>query len=255
MKQDIYFDELSDRIRKNVYSGVKGRLRLSLVGDDLDQALTSGKPLRILDAGGGLGQMTVRLVEEGHELSFCEPSGQMMQQAQAVFEEHGIRDRVQLYACPVQDLDIRKTGQFDLILFHAVLEWLAEPKATLQKLLEFLLPDGSISVMFFNVHSIIIKNLLRGNFKKVLSREYGGQGDALTPIHPLDPDEVIGWFKDWDYQISTHTGIRSFYDYLPRDLAAKRSFEDIYELEREFSRKDPYRGMARYVHLIARKPV
>ena len=166
MKQDIYFDELSDRIRKNVYSGVKGRLRLSLVGDDLGQALTSGKPLRILDAGGGLGQMTVRLVEEGHELSFCEPSGQMMQQAQAVFEEHGIRDRVQLYACPVQDLDIRKTGQFDLILFHAVLEWLAEPKATLQKLLEFLLPGGSISVMFFNVHSIIISRVfcIKGRF-------------------------------------------------------------------------------------------
>lgn len=254
MKQDIYFDGLADRIRKNVYSGVKGQLRLRLVGDDLLQTLGTGSALKVLDAGGGLGHMTVSLVEAGHDLTFCEPSQAMMQQAQATFEEHGIQDQVRLIARPVQDLDINETGHFDLILFHAVLEWLAEPRETLRKLLDLLIPGGSVSLMFFNVHSIIIKNLLRGNFRKVHSRDYGGKGDALTPIHPLDPADVIAWLKGWGYEICLHTGIRSFYDYLPRDLAARRSFEDIYELEREFSRKDPYRGMARYVHLIAKKP-
>jgi S-adenosylmethionine-dependent methyltransferase len=254
MKRDIYFDGLADRIRKNVYSGVKGQLRLRLVDEDLNKVLPTASSLRILDAGGGLGQMTTTLAKAGHRLTFCEPSTEMMQQASATFEQEGVQDLVTLINQPVQQLDFTHTGLFDLILFHAVLEWLAEPRLTLHKLLEALRPGGSISLMFFNVHSIIIKNLLRGNFRKVRSRDYGGKGDALTPINPLDPAEVLNWLKDWGYEITSHTGIRCFYDYLPRDLAAKRSFEDIYELERELSHKAPYRDMARYIHVIARKP-
>jgi len=254
MKQDVYFDGLADRIRKNVYSGVKGQLRLRLVHEDLAELIADQSSLRIMDAGGGLGQMTSSLARAGHQLTFCEPSGEMMQEAIETFTKEEILESLVLIDKPVQELDLSHTGPFDLILFHAVLEWLAEPRKTLKSLLEFIKPGGAISLMFFNVHSIIIKNLLRGNFRKVQSRDYGGKGDALTPIHPLDPSEVISWLEDWGYEISSHTGIRSFYDYLPRDLAASRSFDDIYELEREFSRKDPYRGMARYVHLIARKP-
>ncbi len=254
MNKDVYFDGLADRIRKNVYSGVKGQLRLRLIHEDLAKLTEHPPCLNILDAGGGLGQMTSSLARAGHRLTFCEPSVEMMQEAVATFEENGIRQKVTLIQQPVQGLDIKQTSQIDLILFHAVLEWLAQPRLTLQHLLTFLKPGGSISLMFFNVHSIIIKNLLKGNFRKVRSRDYGGKGDALTPIHPLDPADVMSWFEGWGYEISSHTGIRCFYDYLARDLAASRSFEDIYELERDLSRKDPYRGMARYVHLIARKP-
>ena len=42
----------------------------------------------------------------------------------------------------VQDLSDHISEQYDVVLFHAVLEWLAKPEETLKQLLEYIKPGG-----------------------------------------------------------------------------------------------------------------
>jgi S-adenosylmethionine-dependent methyltransferase len=254
MSKDVYFDGRTDRLRKNIYSTAKGILRIRLVQDDLKSTLPADRELRVLDVGGGLGQMSIMLAEQGHQVTYCEPSAEMREAACKAFEEAGLSAQIQVLSEPVQSLIEQGQGVYDLVLLHAVLEWLARPEEALRGVPHLMAPGGYLSLMYFNLHSIVLRNLLRGNFRKVLSGDYAGEAGGLTPLNPLDPDNIRQWLDDEGMEILLETGIRSFSDYLPREIAQQRSLEELYDLERDFSRREPYRSMARYIHVIAQIP-
>ncbi|RMG49602.1 MAG: SAM-dependent methyltransferase, partial [Gammaproteobacteria bacterium] len=72
---DRLFDDLAARLAEKVYGGIKGRLRLDLVQQDLQAfPLISNRPLRVLDIGGGDGRMSAWLAGQGHEVIYSEPA-------------------------------------------------------------------------------------------------------------------------------------------------------------------------------------
>ena len=88
MADDIYFDQLAERFERKIYGSEKGDLRLHLLWDDMLQAipaLQAGKSLSVLDAGGGLGQISQRLVALGHQVALTEPSAAMLDRARQFF--------------------------------------------------------------------------------------------------------------------------------------------------------------------------
>ncbi|HNI38594.1 MAG TPA: methyltransferase domain-containing protein, partial [Pseudomonadales bacterium] len=93
MTQDIHFDQLAERFERKIYGSKKGDLRLQLLWDDLLTALPAlqaGEKLRVLDAGGGLGQMSARLATLGHDVVLAEPAATMLEKAQQQFAEAGL---------------------------------------------------------------------------------------------------------------------------------------------------------------------
>ena len=58
-------------------------------------------------------------------------SAEMLDLAREQIAQKGLGRRIRLIHCPIQDLKHQVTGTFDLVLCHAVLEWLAEPRQTL----------------------------------------------------------------------------------------------------------------------------
>ncbi|MFN6887442.1 tRNA uridine 5-oxyacetic acid(34) methyltransferase CmoM, partial [Proteus mirabilis] len=52
----------------------------------------------------------------------------------------------------------------DLILFHAVLEWITDQKNAINVLTDMLLPNGILSLMFYNANGIVMRNAILGNF-------------------------------------------------------------------------------------------
>jgi S-adenosylmethionine-dependent methyltransferase len=137
-----------------------------------------------------------------------------------------------------------------VIIFHAVLEWMEEPKAGLQSLLKWLKPGGTLSLMFYNIHSLIFKNLLRGNFPKIEHRDFRGDPGGLTPINPLDPVEVEQWLSAWGLTVYGKRGIRCFYDYMDHSMKHKKlatALEDIIRMEKIYGIQEPYRHLARYL--------
>ena len=83
--QDRNFDDLFDRFAANIYKSLKGKIRLAVIRQDLEDfvpELEAGESLRILDAGGGLGVLTAELASRGHRLVYCDISLKMLQAAE-----------------------------------------------------------------------------------------------------------------------------------------------------------------------------
>ncbi|MCP4717287.1 MAG: SAM-dependent methyltransferase, partial [Deltaproteobacteria bacterium] len=140
---------------------------------------------------------------------------------------------------------------FDLVVCHALLEWVADQQKVLACLDRLLGDEAYLSLCFYNIHGTIFKNLIKGNFKKVADGDLAGFPGSLTPPHPLDPDEVERWLAQLGLRQLGKTGIRVIHDYLFPKAAC--SMEEILEMERKFCRREPYRSLGRYIHIPCRK--
>lgn len=256
MTKDRNFDDLARRFSANIYGSPKGQIRLALLQEDIDSLLTripANTKLSILDAGCGLGYMALYLARQGHKVVLCDHSAEMIQRAKQVFAEQAPDASVTFINSAVQDLEQHIQDQFDLVLFHAVLEWLNEPQRTLEVLLKFLRPGGYFSLLFYNRNSLVMRNLLRGNFRKLAAEQYAGDPNSLTPTNPLLLEDVNAWLEALGLRILSRTGVRIVYDYLPREIREQRSLNDIIEMERRFCRQEPFVALGRYIHVLAQR--
>lgn len=255
-KQDRVFDGLSQRFQKRIYDDPRGMIRLAILQDDLAYLVTGrhGRPLRILDAGGGLGQMSVWLAQQGHEIVLAEPSDEMLEQAAETIEHSGVAGSITLIQASVQELGKHALPAFDMVLFHAVLEWLAEPRKGLEQLLTHLKPDGWLSLMFFNENSTVMRRLIAGDFEILREGTVANHGkQGLAPISPLQPEVVKTWLEEMGMALETWSGVRCFYDYMHHNIRKHADMETVIPLERHYSRQEPWRSLARYQHMLCRK--
>ncbi|WP_323814512.1 methyltransferase domain-containing protein [Cellvibrio sp. NN19] len=263
--QDRNFDDLAKRFKKNIYGGLKGDIRLAVLERDcaahipvapfIAKSAESAKACwTILDAGGGQGQFSLQLALAGHKVVICDISVEMLKLAQEQVDLLGVADRVTLIHCALQDLPqhLVEEERFDFVICHAVMEWMQEPHSLLPCLLSYLKPQGYLSLTFYNLHSLIYKNLLRTNFKKIVNKDYGGSAGSLTPINPLEPAQVLAWVAELPLQLLTHSGIRVFHDYIFNEEHREREPQTLLQLELEFSQQEPYRSLGRYIHLLLR---
>ncbi len=256
IQSDRNFDDLTDRFARNIYGSAKGEVRLAIVWEHLLQTLpelVSGKPLRILDAGCGLGQMGLKLARLGHELVLSDISEKMVEQTKQLFADENLTNSVTFLHKPVQALSPDDLQTFDLVLFHAVLEWLAEPEKTLHHVSSLIKPDGYLSLMFYNRDALVFRNLIRGNWRKAESANLQGDEGGLTPYHPLSLEDVEGWLDHWKLKTLSRAGVRVIYDYMERRIRDKRPIEEIVRIELKYAKHEPYLHMGRYLHLITKK--
>ena len=261
---DRNFDDLAGRFANNIYDNPKGQLRLQLVRDELLACcpqLAAGRPLRVLDAGCGLGQMTAVVAALGHRVVSCDLSQAMLAEAQLAVAATNpdLLTNVQFIHSSLQALDSHLAHEpFDIVIFHAVLEWMEEPREGLQSLLRWLAPGGTLSLMFYNLHSLVFKNLLRGNFRKLDDKDFRGDPGGLTPISPLDPADVESWLAEAGLTLFGKRGIRSFYDYMDHAMQHKKlaiPLDEIVRMEKHYGTQEPYRSLARYLLLHYKKDI
>lgn len=246
--KDRHFDELATRFAEKIYGGAKGAIRLAVLQADLAEALPE-RPLRVLDIGAGLGHMSLWLAQRGHHLTLAEPAEPMLNGARERFAEAGI-DATFIQA-PWQDLLGQGHQPYDLVICHAVLEWLAEPHAILPVLHQLTAPGGWLSLAFYNKDALIYRNLLKGHFRKLRKAEFSGEKQSLTPQRPVDPHELATQLSQ-DWQVEIQSGVRVFHDYMPRDFQLKAELIDLLEMELAYRRHPTFSGLGRYLHWICR---
>ena len=245
---DRHFDELATRFAEKIYGGAKGAIRLAVLQADLAEALPE-RPLRVLDIGAGLGHMALWLAERGHQVTLAEPAAPMLEGARQRFAEAG--RAATFIEAPWQALLGHLDEPYDLVLCHAVLEWLAEPQAILPVLHQLTARDGWLSLAFYNRDALIYRNLLKGHFRKRRKQRFAGEGQSLTPQQPLDPRELEAAMAD-AWNIEARSGVRVFHDYMPQQFQHKAEPLDLVEMELAYRRHPAFAGLGRYLHWLCR---
>ncbi len=254
MAADRNFDEIFEQFQRRIKSSKKGLLREALIREDLLSVLGDrwGQKLRILDAGCGLGDMSLWLAEAGHEVLATDISEKMVEHTQSLAQQHGLSHRIKVEQKSVQEV-LGSGQQFDVICIHAVMEWLAEPYEMLHLIPQSLLPSGVLSLTIYNLHRSVFNSLIKGSFHKVMAENFSGISNAMTPPNPIEPEKVQAILQGMGLTIELHAGLRCFYDYFSPKAKEEHSLEDVLTLERRYRKLAPYRDFARYVHFMAKK--
>ncbi|WP_330110136.1 methyltransferase domain-containing protein [Methylophaga thalassica] len=253
IKHDRNFDDLFERFDSKIYDTVKGEWRLRLLKEDLAQ-FVSASQLDVWDAGCGQGQISLWLAEQGHQLTLCDLSEKMLNTAKVNFEQANIT--ANFYQQSAQSL-ASELPQFDLVICHAVLEWLSEPISSLQMIMDKVKPNGYLSLLFYNRNAMVYSNVLKGGWRlpPILNDSYIGKGNKLTPPNPQFPHEIIDVIHHAGFTVETHTGVRIFNDYMSQQARDNSDQAVLFELEHKYCRMPVYRDMGRYIHLLLKRQI
>ena len=266
-RADRSFDTIADHFEKKVYGGLKGEIRLAVLRRDIveysaQMSEALGRPLRILDVGAGLAQIAIELATQGHSVVINDISANMLEKAKANAEQIDQKLDITWYVCPYQALEEtlgkEENDKFDLIMSHALLEWLAEPAAVMDFFDQYLTDDGALSLCFYNPASFDYRNLIMGNFNLLDSlfdsNDYKADNKkSLTPNHPVAKEEVESWLKAHDYQTVRSSGLRVFHDYAPLKRGGHNDPDAVIRMELRYSQLEPYKWLGRYLHILAKR--
>lgn len=249
---DRNFDDIAKRFQRTIYNHPKGRLRLAALRQDFSDLELQLAGKTVLDVGGGQGQFSLELAQQGARIHLCDISTEMLSVAQEQFAAKQLPLAVQ--HCALQDIDQHwPQQQFDFVLNHAVLEWLEDPLAALPILTNKVKVGGYLSLMFYNKHGHVWRQLMNGRTHASNSSNPRLRAEGNAPQHPLDPDEIEQALANLGFKVLRWRGIRCVYDHMHQKIRDRIGEDNFTAADLKFGLKEPYRRMGRYVHFLARK--
>jgi S-adenosylmethionine-dependent methyltransferase len=247
--------------------GPLGRIRQQVTWHNLAPHLprvgSQDAAVRVLDAGGGSGELALRLLEAGYYVWLLDYAPNMLRQARQAVQAlpRPVQDRLTLVALAVDEAPAAFAPcSFDLITCHTLIEYLPDPQATLRALVGLLCPGGVLSLSFVNRHAQVLRRIWSlGDPQGALrALEDGAFCAALfdLPGSAYTAAEVEAWLAPLGLEVVGARGVRVFADYVPRQSLDDPSFlEALLLLEQAVAGRAPFWRLARYVHLISKKDV
>ncbi|MGB8385790.1 MAG: class I SAM-dependent methyltransferase [Dermatophilaceae bacterium] len=170
-----------------------------------------GRPLRVLDLGGGTGELAVPLAGLGPdttaEVTVVDPSPDALAALERRAAEAGAAERVVGIQGDADTLaDVLPHRSFDLVCCHGVLEVVDDPAATLRATAEALAPDGHLSLLVAGRLAAVVARTLAGEFERahaLLTSDDGRWG----PSDPLPRRFDVHQLED----LVTAAGLRVLY--------------------------------------------
>lgn len=252
MKNKPNFDGATHKFSRCIYESAKGKVRLKVLKRDLAQ-LHAGPKLRVLDVGVGMGQMAVWFAKARHEVVACDVSAEMLEQTQQLAQNSGVTDSITYHHSSLQELP-ESLGQFDLVICHAVLEWIEEQSTFIQLLAQRLKPGAYLSLMAFNRKALLFNHLVAGNFEYAQSGMKRRSRQRLTPNWPVEPKALNSWIEEQNLSIEFVSGVRVFSDFVRDKQQVEQEEEAVLELELSHSRDPDWYPIARYLHYFLKSP-
>lgn len=253
MNSDRNFDDIAEKFAKNIYGTEKGTIREAVLWRDLNIALERlpKRKLLILDAGGGLSQLGQKLAKLGHHIILCDISTKMLDKAASCIKDAGLSANYTFINCPVQEIGEHIDSKLDMIMLHAVVEWLENPQEVVNYLTSLLVANGIFSLMFYNYTGLEFKNLICGNIPHVINGMPYKKRFKLQPRKAFKLDEVKSWLNKSSMEIIESSGVRCIHDYMGGRRLGEFDFSQLLEMELKLCKQEPYLSLGRYVHVLS----
>lgn len=236
------------------------RVRYAVVAHVLDTHLIDlPGPLRILDAGGGDGSDSLRLAVAGHYVTLLDYSASMLARARDVARERGLTERVRLIEADLSGVTELGERDFDVVLCHFVIGYVADPAATVRQAVGSARRGGLVSVIASNPVSDVLARAVRGKDPAgALEMMDAPTSHALAfdrDVRRIDWRSAAGWLRVAGADVVGRYGCRSVIDLMNDGAFASdpANFADILRLEIAVAATSPYRDIARAWQLVARR--
>ena len=239
------------RLENSVYSSLKGRIRLTLLEEDLAlccPGLYGKDALKILDVGCGSGHFAVRCAGLGHRVTLLDSSEEMLLQARQRSLTEGVDHLVELCRHDFLSDDCSFSNTFDLVLLHGSAEWMNDAEAAIVKASTCVRPGGMLSLLVYNTDRLAFKHGINGQLLKNRTRRSG-----LTPPNGLTPAEVETILSGRGGRIELLSGVRVFYGFFRQGVDTSVLTDDEWlEQERRWARQEPFCRLGEHTHLLWR---
>lgn len=240
---------------------IRGEVTWHNLSRHLPPVVNTAEPPRVLDAGGGSGELALRLVARGYRVWLLDYAPAMLDQARRAARDlpPEARDRLTCCLMPAGEAgEAFDPGFFHVITCHTLVEYLPRPQDTLCKLAHVLGDGGLLSLSFVNRHAEVLRQVWRqGDPAGALARLEKGHFCARLfdiPGQAYTAGEASGWLVDLGLTVAATYGVRVFADHMQVEyLDDAELLATLLQVELTAARLAPFYHIARYVHLIAYK--
>ncbi len=246
------FNTLSSHFQDKIYASFKGKLRLAILKRDFENFDLIQPNCKTLDIGAGQGQFSHLLASNQHSITLLESSENMLDLAKERFSQDDL-SAIFIHD-ELQNIPTKLDDQYDLVMAHAVIEWLENPADIIPILQHTTHSNSTISLLFYNLNGLIYHNLIRGNYRYIQKNNFRGEYGGLTPISPVNPTELEETLNQNGFEVIHKSGIRTYYDYMTKENKQKISEEEHIEMEMNCSTQPQFLPNARYLHWLI-KPI
>ncbi len=240
----------------------EGRLRSDLAFANVREFLRLPQPsrsLRALDIGCGTGAIGVRLARLGVHVTLLDSSSDMLDLANRAAHAAGISAKLVLkQGDATQVANLFRTGSFDVILCHNVLEYVEDPGAVLRAAAQ-VMGDSSamLSLLVRNQAGEVLKAAIQtGDLDAAehnLTAEWGHESLFGSSVRLFTADSLQAMLKTASLAVAAERGVRVISDYLPPRVSRSAQYERILELERKLGSRPEFAAVARYTHYLTRR--
>jgi SAM-dependent methyltransferase len=248
---------LAERFADGHYATLRGRVRTHVIGAHL-RAHLPPPPAALVDVGGGAGNQSLPLAREGYEVTIADPSPAMLARARArlAAEAPETAARVRLVQADAARAREARGGRcFAGVLCHGVIMYVDDPRPFVAALAGLAEPGGTVSVVAKNAHALATRPALAGRWAEALAAfESRRQVNGLGLDSRADPvEELTGLLAEYGVRRAAWYGVRLFTDGWLPDRPATGQDGDVFAVELEASRRDPYRQLSRLFHIVGER--
>jgi SAM-dependent methyltransferase len=239
-------------------------VRTAVVWEALDplvaaHAAALGRPLDVVDVGGGTGGFAVPLAQLGHRVTVVDPSPDALAALQRRAADAGVAGRVTAEQGDAGALAaVTGGGAADVLLCHGVLEHVDDPKAAVLDMVEVLRPGGLVSVLVAQRLGALLARALSGRFaaaRAVLEDPAGRTGPGDPVPRRFDRAGLLALFDAEPVRVLALHGVRLFTDLLPGALVDgdAEAAAALLDLERAASEHPDLAAVAAGLHVVLQR--
>lgn len=237
----------------------RSAIRTAVVWDAVHTVLeAAGRPLSVVDLGGGTGGFAVRIGELGHQVLVVDPSPDALASLERRIADSGLTTVRGVLGDAESLLDVVGAGSADLVLCHELLEVVDAPARALHAAHGALVDDGVLSLVATQRAGSVFGRVLTGHLadaRALLDDPDGRGGPSDVLRRRFTESELRDLLGAAGFSVTDVHGVRVFTDHLSSAVidADPAAAELLQQLETEASTRPEFVAVATQLHVLANR--